>query len=125
MQVTRVVHNSFVLTLRVIFLQNRRIVVRETNGVLREATWDERERMNFIYLPKEGQSFQLPPMLTDQNLPVCLYIKISIFVSFRITHSIVMYQNLITKCNRLSCWSLFQKSQLRDEFQDENKDKKG
>eukprot|EP00794_Sanderia_malayensis_P015386 gene15386-16965_t len=50
--------------------RNRRIVVREPNGVLREATWHERERMNFIYFPREGQSYELQPMLTDEYLPV-------------------------------------------------------
>jgi len=49
--------------------RNRRIVVREPNGVLREAAWEERERMNYIYFPKEGQKFQLPPMLTEEHLP--------------------------------------------------------
>ncbi|XP_065061109.1 small ribosomal subunit protein mS22-like [Rhopilema esculentum] len=49
---------------------NRRIVVREPNGILREATWEERERMNYLYLPKKGQSYRLPQMLTDQDLPV-------------------------------------------------------
>ena len=45
-------------------------MVREPNGVLREATWEERERMNYMYLPREGQFYQLPAMLTDEFLPV-------------------------------------------------------
>ena len=28
-----------------LFLQSRRIVVREPNGILREATWEERDRV--------------------------------------------------------------------------------
>ena len=31
--------------LQSLFLQSRRIVVRELNGILREATWEERDRM--------------------------------------------------------------------------------
>lgn len=31
--------------LQTLFLQSRRIVVREPNGILREANWRERDRM--------------------------------------------------------------------------------
>ena len=53
-----------------LFIQNRRVVVREPTGDLREAQWEERERMNFIYFPREGQAYELQSMLTDKHLPV-------------------------------------------------------
>ena len=36
---------SACVMLQSLFLQSRRIVVRELNGILREATWEERDRM--------------------------------------------------------------------------------
>jgi len=46
------------------------ILVRENStGILREANWDERDRMRFIYWPREGQEYEMPPMLLDDNLP--------------------------------------------------------
>jgi len=48
----------------------RAILVRENStGTLREANWDERDRMQFIYWPREGQTYEIAPMLLDENLP--------------------------------------------------------
>ena len=59
----------------IISSQNRRIVVREPSGVLREATWTERDKMNFIYFPKPEQKYELPTMLQDEHLPVrCVHV---------------------------------------------------
>jgi len=50
--------------------RTRLLRVRENaTGVLREGNWDERERMEFMYWPKEGQTYETAPMLLDENLP--------------------------------------------------------
>lgn len=50
--------------------RTRAVLVRENDtGVLREGTWDERDRMQFIYWPKEGQHHEIVPMLQDEHLP--------------------------------------------------------
>jgi small subunit ribosomal protein S22 len=49
--------------------KDRYIVVREVDGALREATWDERDRMNQIYYPKTGRKLNMPRMLTGDYLP--------------------------------------------------------
>ena len=53
----------------VFFVKDRYIVVREVDGALREATWDERDRMNQIYYPKTGRKLNMPRMLTGDYLP--------------------------------------------------------
>ncbi|XP_057303930.1 28S ribosomal protein S22, mitochondrial-like [Hydractinia symbiolongicarpus] len=51
--------------------RTRAVLVRENDtGVLREGTWDERDRMQFIYWPKEGQHHEIVPMLQDEHLPL-------------------------------------------------------
>jgi len=51
-------------------LRSRSIFVRENDtGVLREASWEERDRMQFMYWPKEGQHHEIVEMLQDQHLP--------------------------------------------------------
>lgn len=44
------------------------MVVRESNGVLREATWEERDRMMQVYFPSLGSNMWLPHMLTNEGL---------------------------------------------------------
>ncbi|XP_042313960.1 28S ribosomal protein S22, mitochondrial [Sceloporus undulatus] len=48
--------------------RERFIVVRETNGILRKATWEERDRMIQIYFPKEGRKLNPPLLFKDENL---------------------------------------------------------
>ncbi|KFV70616.1 hypothetical protein N307_06239, partial [Dryobates pubescens] len=48
--------------------RERFIVVRETNGVLRKATWEERDRMIQIFFPKEGRRVIPPVVFKDENL---------------------------------------------------------
>uniref|UniRef100_A0A8D0B2I4 Mitochondrial ribosomal protein S22 n=1 Tax=Salvator merianae TaxID=96440 RepID=A0A8D0B2I4_SALMN len=48
--------------------RERFIVVRETNGVLRKATWEERDRMIQIFFPREGRKVTPPPVFKDENL---------------------------------------------------------
>ena len=48
--------------------QDRRIVVRESSGELREATWEERDRMMQVYFPSLGRKMWLPHMLTVEGL---------------------------------------------------------
>ncbi len=51
-------------------VQNRKrlIVVREPDGELRHADWDERDRMNQVYFPSEGRKIDMPHMFTDKGL---------------------------------------------------------
>ncbi|XP_034938161.1 28S ribosomal protein S22, mitochondrial [Chelonus insularis] len=47
---------------------NRIIVVRDSNGILRQANWDERFRMNQIYFPLEGREYYVPKMFFGEHL---------------------------------------------------------
>lgn len=49
---------------------DRLIVVREPNGILRHAKWDERHRLNQIYYPMEGREIYTPKMFQEQYLKV-------------------------------------------------------
>ncbi|KAJ6669305.1 hypothetical protein lerEdw1_008114 [Lerista edwardsae] len=48
--------------------RERFIVVRETNGILRKATWEERDRMIQIYFPREGRRLTPLPIFKDEAL---------------------------------------------------------
>ena len=53
-------------------LQDRQIVVCEIDGTLREANWDERDRMCQMFFPKLGRKMWLPMMLQPEQLPEVL-----------------------------------------------------
>lgn len=53
--------------------QERFIVVRETNGTLRKATWEERDRMIQVYFPKEGRKIIPPVLFKEENLMVKVF----------------------------------------------------
>lgn len=46
----------------------RIIVVREPDGLLREANTNERHRMNYIYFSRPGCSYKHPDMFEEENL---------------------------------------------------------
>ncbi|KAM5164803.1 small ribosomal subunit protein mS22 [Mantella aurantiaca] len=46
----------------------RFIVVREPNGVLRKATWEERDRMIQVYFPNQGRKMAPPPVFKKENM---------------------------------------------------------
>ncbi|XP_061684193.1 28S ribosomal protein S22, mitochondrial [Syngnathoides biaculeatus] len=48
--------------------RERFIVVRETNGTLRKATWEERDRLIQVYFPKEGRKLTPPLIFNEENL---------------------------------------------------------
>ncbi|NWX85271.1 RT22 protein, partial [Nothoprocta ornata] len=48
--------------------RERFIVVREPSGVLRKATWEERDRMIQIFFPKEGRRVIPPVIFQDEHL---------------------------------------------------------
>eukprot|EP00066_Takifugu_rubripes_P005031 XP_003968819.1 PREDICTED: 28S ribosomal protein S22, mitochondrial [Takifugu rubripes] len=48
--------------------RERFIVVREPNGVLRKATWEERDRLIQVYFPKQGRQLTVPLIFQEQNL---------------------------------------------------------
>ncbi|XP_061638750.1 28S ribosomal protein S22, mitochondrial [Phyllopteryx taeniolatus] len=48
--------------------RERFIVVRETNGTLRKATWEERDRLIQVYFPKEGRKLTTPLLFSEENL---------------------------------------------------------
>jgi small subunit ribosomal protein S22 len=50
--------------------RDRRIVVREPNGILRQANWHERDKMNQIYFPVKGRKLHMPPLFLSENLQV-------------------------------------------------------
>ncbi len=53
-------------------MQLRTIVVRDTDGVLRNATWEERDRMYQVFFPVHGRKMWLPKVLTDEMLTSAL-----------------------------------------------------
>ncbi|XP_053342394.1 28S ribosomal protein S22, mitochondrial [Clarias gariepinus] len=50
--------------------RERFIVVREPNGVLRKASWEERDRLIQVYFPKDGRKLTLPPIFKEENLKI-------------------------------------------------------
>lgn len=48
--------------------RKRFIVVREPSGVLRKATWEERDRLIQVYFPKEGRKIIPPLIFKEENL---------------------------------------------------------
>lgn len=50
--------------------KERFIVVREPNGILRKASWNERDRIIQVYFPKEGRKVTPPPIFKEENLRV-------------------------------------------------------
>ncbi|KAM4772514.1 small ribosomal subunit protein mS22 [Rhinophrynus dorsalis] len=50
--------------------RERFIVVREPSGVLRKATWEERDRMIQVYFPREGRKLVPPPVFRVENMQV-------------------------------------------------------
>ena len=61
--------------------KDRLIVVREPDGTLRHANWDERSRLNQIYFPMEGREIFMPKMFEREHLEVNfrLHLKYSSF----------------------------------------------
>ncbi|XP_067394749.1 small ribosomal subunit protein mS22 [Emydura macquarii macquarii] len=53
--------------------RERFIVVREPSGVLRKATWEERDRMIQVYFPREGRKVVPPALFKDENLMTALH----------------------------------------------------
>lgn len=47
-------------------------MVRETDGLLREATWEERDRMCQVFFPALGRKIWLPKALSEEILPSIL-----------------------------------------------------
>ncbi|KAK2868832.1 hypothetical protein Q7C36_000703 [Tachysurus vachellii] len=50
--------------------RERFIVVREPSGVLRKASWEERDRLIQVYFPREGRKLTAPPIFKEENLKV-------------------------------------------------------
>ncbi|KAJ8021312.1 28S ribosomal protein S22, mitochondrial [Holothuria leucospilota] len=48
--------------------RERLIVVREPDGILRKATWEERDRISQIYFPRPHREIEPPPLFDDENL---------------------------------------------------------
>jgi len=52
--------------------RNRLIVARDTDGTLRQASWDERDRMNQIFFPQKHRKLTMPKMFEDEYLQAVL-----------------------------------------------------
>ncbi|KAJ8367922.1 hypothetical protein SKAU_G00079500 [Synaphobranchus kaupii] len=50
--------------------RERFIVVREPTGVLRKASWEERDRVLQVYFPKQGRRIIAPPVFNEENLKI-------------------------------------------------------
>ena len=51
-------------------MQQRYMVVRETNGVLRTASWEERDKLNQIYFPIDGREIDFPAVFQADIMKV-------------------------------------------------------
>ncbi|KAK9510478.1 hypothetical protein O3M35_005258 [Rhynocoris fuscipes] len=60
--------------------RNRVIVVREPDGTLRKANWEERNRMNEIFFPVPGRKLTVPKMFNPEFLKDLLARKEYIFI---------------------------------------------
>nr|CAG4643413.1 EOG090X0AW0 [Ilyocryptus agilis] len=52
--------------------RERVVVVRDPDGVLREASWEEKQRVCQIYFPVFGRQIRMPKMFEDEYLQDCL-----------------------------------------------------
>lgn len=52
--------------------RERIIVVREPDGMLRDARWEERDRMNQVYFPKAERKLDIPAIFETEKLKVVL-----------------------------------------------------
>lgn len=48
--------------------RKRTVLVRDLDGTLRHASWEERERLNQIYNPRPGRKLTKPKMFLEENL---------------------------------------------------------
>ena len=48
--------------------RSRIIVVREPDGTLRTSNWEEQDRLNQTYFPREGRRHYVPAMFQTENL---------------------------------------------------------
>ncbi|KAK7497941.1 hypothetical protein BaRGS_00010812 [Batillaria attramentaria] len=62
--------NKYIFTDITFGVKNRQriIVVRDPDGTLRKAEWEERDRINQIYSPIEGRQLHMPPMFQEAAL---------------------------------------------------------
>ena len=56
--------------MNIVDFQNRVVVVREPDGVLRLADHEERDRILQVYYPSPGKMYQMPKMFIEENLEV-------------------------------------------------------
>lgn len=52
--------------------RSRIIVVREPDGSLRTSSWEEKDRVNQIYFPREGRRHYTPQMFDPEQLEIIL-----------------------------------------------------
>ena len=52
--------------------RSRIIVVREPDGTLRTSNWDEQDRLNQTYFPRDGRRHYIPAMFQTENLKAIL-----------------------------------------------------
>ena len=51
-------------------------MARDPDGILREASWEERQKMCQVYFPAFGREIHVPKMFEDQHLDVSHSFKI-------------------------------------------------
>jgi len=52
--------------------RKRKVVVRDPDGILREASWEEKQKMCQIFFPTPGRKIKEPKMFEEANLQDCL-----------------------------------------------------
>lgn len=76
--------------------------MREPSGVLRKASWEERDRLIQVYFPREGRKLTASPIFKEENLKVQ---QKTLVVDFSVTFSVTP--------NLCSCLGRFWAKQTR------------
>ena len=91
--------------------QLRSIVVREPDGVLRQATWEERDRMCQAFFPALGRKMWLPKALSDEvlssTLDSMLHVKVLDLVCAQCDPQSHDYHRVSEVCRHLSSNGLY------------------
>ena len=76
-----------------IYTKERMVVVRETDGLLRKAGWDERDRVMQIYYPSPYRTMSKPRWVHDMsvifNFSFFVGINLGVYLMFKLHFKII------------------------------------
>lgn len=74
--------------------KDRFVVIREPDGTLRHATWEERDRIVPIYFPKPGRELVKSKMFEGEHLTVSTLLENYFLAGIFITLHILLIKNI-------------------------------